>query len=179
MIRDLSRLTPPELLVLHAGITDELRRRRITRSSNNPVGDLAEHLCCRAFDWTLAPNSMRDADATDASKTRYQIKSRRLTTHNASRQLGAIRDLQAKGFDFLAGVLFDNDFRIQRGALIPHSVVAELARRVDRTNSWRFILRDAVWSKQGVRDITRQLQDAERQWADNVSSMDPNSLEKT
>ena len=48
---------------------------------------------------------MRDADATDAAQMRYQIKGRRLTTHNNSRLLGALRDLPAQGFDMLAAVL--------------------------------------------------------------------------
>jgi hypothetical protein len=43
-VERLKELTPPELLVMHAAISEELRRRNITRSSNNPVGDFAEHL---------------------------------------------------------------------------------------------------------------------------------------
>ena len=165
MTHDLTKLTPPELLVLHAGISEELRRRKITRSSNNPVGDLAEHLCCQAFGWKLTPNSMRDADATDAKGIRYQIKARRLTPHNPSRQLSAIRDLGGKGFDFLAGILFDSDYRVRRAALIPHATVSTLASRVDRTNSWRFLLRDSVWSTSGVTDVTSRLLIAEKKWA--------------
>ncbi len=49
---DLTRFTPPELLLLHSKVADELRDRRITRSSNNPTGDLAEYLFCKAFGWT-------------------------------------------------------------------------------------------------------------------------------
>jgi hypothetical protein len=92
---DLRNLTPPELLVMHAAVSEELRGRGVTRSSNNPVGDLAEHVFCRAFGWTQAPNSMRDAGATDDAQVQYQIKGRRLTSHKKSRQLGALRDLTA------------------------------------------------------------------------------------
>jgi hypothetical protein len=169
-VYDLGRLTPPELLALHAGISEELRRRGVTRSSNNPVGDFAEHLFCRAFGWTQAPNSMRDADATDCAGIRYQIKGRRLTTHNDSRQLGALRDLPLKGFDVLAAVLFKQDYRVMRAALIPHSVVNSLATRVERTNSWRFILRDAVWAIDSVKDVTAELRKAEEAWADRLIS---------
>jgi hypothetical protein len=95
-VRDLRDLTPPELLVMHAAVSEELRRRGVIRSSSNPVGDLAEHLFCRAFGWKQAPNSMRDAEATDAAEVRYQIKGRRLTPHNNSRQLGALRELPPK-----------------------------------------------------------------------------------
>lgn len=161
---DLKAPTPLELLALHARIGEELRRRGILRSSNNPVGDVAECIFCRAFGWKLAPKSMRDADATDTNKTRYQIKGRRLTSHNQSRQLGALRDLLQKGFDVLAVVLFREDYRVLRAALVPHACVLELATRVERTNSWRFIMRDSVWSISGVRDVTLDLQRAEQSW---------------
>jgi hypothetical protein len=165
-MRDLRKLTPPELLVMHAAVSEELRRRGVTRSSNNPVGDLAEHLFCRAFGWKQAPNSMRDADATDDAQVRYQIKGRRLTSYNKSRQLGALRDLPAQGFDVLAAVLFREDYRVLRAALIPHTRVIGLAKRVDRTNSWRFLLRDAVWSVADVSDVTENLQKTEAAWAE-------------
>jgi len=165
-MRELRDLTPPELLVMHAAVSEELRRRGVTRSSNNPVGDLAEHLFCHPFGWKLAPNSMRDADATDHAQVRYQIKGRRLTAHNNSRQLGALRDLPAQGFDALAAVLFQEDYRVLRAALIPHARVLDFAKRVERTNSWRFLLRDAVWSAADVRDATEDLRKAEAVSAD-------------
>jgi len=169
-MRDLTDLTPPELLVMHAALSEELRRRGVTRSSNNPVGDLAECLFCRAFKWKQARNSMRDADATDpATNMRYQIKGRRLTTHNKSRQLGALRDLPAQRFHFLAAVLFREDYQVFKAALIPHSRVMELAKPVQRTNSWRFILRDTVWSVPDVRDVTNDLQKAELEWSQVIS----------
>jgi hypothetical protein len=124
LVRDLRGLTPPELRVMHAAVSEELRRRGVIRSSNNPVGDLAEYLFCRLFGWKRAPNSMRDADATDAAEVRYQIKGRRLTPHNNSRQIGALRELLAQGFDVLAAVLFQEDYRILRAALTPHARVA-------------------------------------------------------
>jgi hypothetical protein len=107
---------------------------------------------------------MRDADATDLSGVRYQIKGRRLTIHNKSRQLGALRDLPAQRFDVLAAVLFQHDYRVLRAALIPHGRVVELAKRVERTNSWRFILRDTVWQVSDVLDVTEALHRAEMAW---------------
>jgi hypothetical protein len=74
--------------MMHAEVSEELRRRGVIRSSNNPIGDLAEHLFCRASGWKQAPSSKRDADATDAAEVRYLIKGRRLMPHNNSRQLG-------------------------------------------------------------------------------------------
>lgn len=169
---DLTVLNLRELLTLHAGIIDELRRKSVTRSSNNPLGDWAEHLFCRAFGWTQAPNSERDADAVDRDGLRYQIKSRRITAHNRSRQLGSLRNLPSKRFDVLAAVLFEQDYRVLRAALIPHHRVVELATRVERSNSWRFILRDSVWSLDDVRDVTAELKQAEANWSPGIGNGD-------
>jgi hypothetical protein len=152
-----SDLTVPELLALHAHIADELIARRITRSYNNPTGDLAEYLFCNAFGWNQVGKSNAHIDAVAADGTRYQIKGRRVTLQNKSRQLGVIRDLNGEHFDFLAGVLFKEDYTISRAAIIPCSVVLERAAFVERTNSHRFLLRDDVWNAPGVCDVTEEL----------------------
>lgn len=154
---DLAGLTPAALLALHARIGEELRVRGITRSANSPTGDLAEYLFCNAFGWTQAGSSKANLDATGPDGTRYQIKGRRVTAHNGSRQLSAIRDLDCKHFDELAGVLFREDYRVLRAALVPRSVVCDRATFVARTNSHKFFLRDDVWEAPGVRDVTEVL----------------------
>jgi hypothetical protein len=154
---DLSGLSPSALLALHAQVADELRSLGITRSSNNPTGDLAEYLFCKAFGWTQSGNSNPSIDAIDSSGNRYQVKGRRITRYNNSRQLSAIRDLAGAHFDFLAGVLFNEDDTVMRAALIPHSVALERASFVEYTNSHKFLLRDDVWAVAGVRDVTAEL----------------------
>lgn len=154
---DLSAMSPQTLLRLHAELADQLRSRGITRSSNKPIGDLAELLFCRAFGWTQAGKSNANLDATDVEGKRYQIKARRITRHNGSRQLSAIRDLDGLHFDVLAGVLFTEDYDILRAALIPRSVVEQRASFIKRTNSHRFLLRDDVWEAPGVADVTERL----------------------
>jgi hypothetical protein len=154
---NLSELSPPELLALHAKLGDELRSRGITRSANNPTGDLAEYLFCKAFGWTQAGNSHANVDAIGTDGTRYQIKGRRITGHNKSRQLSAIRDLVGEHFHFLAGVLFKEDYVVMRAALIPHAVAIERAKFVERTNSHRFLLHDDTWNVPGVLDVTAEL----------------------
>ena len=155
---NLSELTPMQLLAFHAKLTDELRDRGITRSSNNPTGDLAEYLFCKGFGWTQAGNSHANVDAVASDGKRYQIKGRRLTRHNKSRQLSAIRDLHGGHFDFLAGVLFNEDYSVFRAALIPHSVALDRCTFVELTNSHKFMLRDDVWNAEGVQDVTQELQ---------------------
>ncbi len=127
------------------------------RSANNPTGDLAEHLFCAAFGWTQAPNSERGFDATGPRGVRYQIKGRRVHRRNPSRQLSAIRDLAGGHFDVLAGVIFDDDYRVVRAALIPRGVVKERSTYVAHTNSHKFILRDDVWDVPSVQDVTAKV----------------------
>ena len=154
---DLSELTPPQLLALHAKLGDELRARGMTRSANNPTGDLAEYLFCKAFGWKQAGNSHANVDAVGSDGIRYQIKGRRITRYNNSRQLSAIRDLGGGHFDFLAGVLLNEDYTVMRAALIPHAVAIDRATFVKHTNSHRFLLQDDIWNAPGVRDVTAEL----------------------
>ena len=158
-MRDLVNYSLKDLLALHVGIMDQLRDRGIMRSANNPTGDLAEYLFCQAFGWQQASNSVKAFDATDGDGIRYQIKGRRLNRFNGSRQLSAIRDLD--GFDMLAAVLFDHDYRIFRAALIPSEVARTRAKFVEHTNSNRFMLTDSIWDAPEVTDVTDALRAVE------------------
>ena len=157
-----------DLLSLHAGIMDELRRRGVARSANNPTGELAEFLFCGAFSWQQADNSEKGFDARDGNGNRYQIKGRHLYRRNKSRQLSAIRGLE--GFDMLAAVLFDDQYRVARAALIPREVVHERAKFVRHTNSHRFMLTDDVWKDARVKDVTEDLKAAESRVEDNMGA---------
>ncbi len=154
---DVTQFSPKELLTLHATVAEELRVRGITRSSNNPTGDLAEYLFCKAFAWTQAGNSNRNIDATASDGKRYQIKGRRITRHNKSRQLSGIRDFQGHHFDFLAGVVFTENYEVLRAAIIPYTVVETRATFVTHTSSHKFMLHDDVWAADGVLDATADL----------------------
>ena len=148
-----------ELLALHAAVTEELRARNVLRSANNPTGDLAEYLFCSAFGWAQENNSAKAFDARGDDGTRYQIKGRRIHRRNGSRQLSAIR--HPDGFDILAAVLFDENYRIVRAALIPAAVVRGHSKFIEHTNSHKFLLRDAIWDATGVVDATEQLRTVE------------------
>lgn len=173
----LPEATAAQLLALFADVLGELRQRGIARSANNPVGDYAEHLVAKALGLELSSNSTAGYDATDAADgTRYQVKGRRLTGSNPSRQLSAIRNLPDRHFDYLAGVLFAADFSVARACLIPVDVVEREATYVAHTNSWRLMLRDGLWSQEGVRDITEAVRaaalDEARQEAEDCLPVD-------
>lgn len=155
-MNSLKQKSVKELLELEVDVLEELRERKVLRTANNPTGDVAEYIFCKAFGWHQEPNSNKSFDATDAQGTRYQIKGRRLHGRNKSRQMSAIRDLG--GFDFLAGVLFNKDYNVLRAALVPINIVKAHVTPDRHVNSYRFLLRDHIWGEPGVVDVTARLQ---------------------
>ncbi|MGQ0708995.1 MAG: hypothetical protein ACT4NV_04520 [Rhodoferax sp.] len=145
------------LLITYASILHILRTRGIIRSFNSPVADIAEWLVSKKLGLTLAPKSGKSFDATDSNGKRYQIKGRWLAGSNRSTQLSAIRDLDADPFDFLVGVVFDEDFRVDYAAIVPVAVVRSRSSFVARTNSHRFLFPRSLLSMAGVTDISDSL----------------------
>lgn len=158
----LARASLPELLRLHAEVMDELRRREVTRTLNNPAGDYAEFLFAMTFGWALEGNSAAGHDATDSEGLRYQIKSRHLTPHNKSRQLSFMRGLPDKKFDYLAAVLFDQAYRVHRAIILPHAPLEAMCRYSAHANAWVLRPEDSCWSVPGARDVTDELRKAEK-----------------
>ena len=158
---DLSGMHPKELLSLYARVLDELRRQGIIRSTNNPAADYAEHLVSRALRLEIAGKSNAGYDAIDSNNERYQIKGRRITSHNKSRQLSFIRGLEEgkRPFEYLAGVLFAEDFPIFRACVIPLDAVRLHSKHVPHVNGWRFVLHDKIWALPNVKDITDNLKE--------------------
>jgi hypothetical protein len=153
---DLSALTEIELLELHALVLSRLKEIGAVRSKNNPVADLAERLAAKLLGATLVAKSNRSYDlilSADGVDIRYEVKARRLTPDNGSRQLGALRGMDEKRFDYLAGILFDESFLPLKAAIAPWEVVKEHATYRPHVNAWVFLLRDSVWSLPGVRDL--------------------------
>ena len=120
------------LLKTYSETLKELRKRNLIRSANNPVADIAETLVALALKLELTRGSTAGHDAKDSHGVRYEIKGRRITKENKSRQLSFIRGLDEDHFDFLVGVLFDENFFIMKACIIPKSTVLKLAKYVKR-----------------------------------------------
>lgn len=151
--------TISELLSLHGAVLDELKSRGVVRSKNNPTGDYAEWLVSARLGLALETNSAKGFDATDSQGLRYQIKGRRVTPDNPSTQLGVIRNLDGRDFDFLVAVVFDRDWTVLRAAKIPHGVVGTLASFRPHVNGHVMHLRPTILDVQGVEDISAVLRD--------------------
>lgn len=163
---NIKKLTDRQLLELYCNLMEELRVRSIVRSANGPGADYAEGLVAKAFKLKLNAASTAGYDGITPQGDKVEVKCRRLTPHNKSRQLSAIRGLEKKHFDFVAGILFNHDFTVLRAALIPYRIVKSHSSYVQKTNSWKFLLRDSVWTLPGVEDITVRVKDAQ-QWEDS------------
>jgi hypothetical protein len=158
-MKDLNGLKNYELLRLYTDLLKELANRKIVRSTNNPVAGVAEYLVVNALGLKRAPQSNKGYNATDKQNRRYEIKSRRLTQHNPSRMLSAIRECELGHFDYLAGVLFNEDFTLYKACLLPHAIVLRNSVFRKHVNAHILELDDTLWSCEGVVDITDKLRD--------------------
>lgn len=118
MSNNFNKLSVHQLLVTFGVVLEELKARGVVKTRNNPVADYAERLVSEKLGLSVT-SSNAGFDAIDVKGVRYQIKSRRLSDVNKSRQLGVIRNLEKKGFDFLIGVIFDSEFAVLEAYKIP------------------------------------------------------------
>lgn len=120
-----AKMADEELLSLYADLMEALRNRALVRSSNNPVADYAERVAVEQMQLTRAAKEERGFDATDRGRKKYQVKGRRPTRHNQSRQLGVIRDLDEHLFDYLVAVIFGEHFEVLEIWKIPYAFVSK------------------------------------------------------
>ena len=153
----LNGYAPKELLCLFGSILDELQSRGIVRTSNNPISDYTEWLVSSRLKLKLAGNSEKGFDATDEKGVRHEIKARRVTPKNKSRQLSAIRDIEGEHFDFLIAVIYNKDFEVILALKIPRPVVVAKSSYVKSTNSFKLMADDRLKDEPGVEDIAHLL----------------------
>lgn len=146
-----------DLLRIHARVIDELRRREVVRSKNNPVGDYAEWLVASRLGMTLERKSKAGYDAVDAAGVRFEIKARRVTADNKSRQMSVIRNLDAGHFDHLIAVLFRADFAVLAAYRMPHAVIPEYATYRPHTNGHVLQMQGRLLQDERVVEITEKL----------------------
>lgn len=169
----LASLSNLELLSLHSKILTVLRSREVIRTKNNPVGDYAEWLVSKALGMTLLSNSSAGADAIDADGMKVQIKARRVTPDNPSRQLSALRNYEATDFDYLIAVIFDENYNILDSYKIPHEVIRDYARHSDHVNAHIINLKGAILTDPRIMSIKENLIVSNSVSVNEVSSQNP------
>ncbi|MCK5581755.1 MAG: hypothetical protein KAJ18_10850 [Candidatus Omnitrophica bacterium] len=128
MKNKLEKFSEFELLSLYALLIEELYERGLVRTTNNPVADYGEYVVAKKLKLELVRNSQKGYDAVDSKKKRYQIKARRHTERNKSTQLGVIRNIEKKPFDFLVAVMFSADFSIKEMWKMPIGIIKKYSR---------------------------------------------------
>jgi hypothetical protein len=147
-----------ELFSLFADVLDELNKRGVLKTQNNPVADYAEWLVAHSLGLKLERNSREGFDALGSDGVRYQIKGRRIHPDNPSRQLGVIRNLSRKEFDFLVAVIFGKDFSLQEAWKIPLEQVERYARFSKHQNGHILMAEGEVLKALGTISVLGQLQ---------------------
>ena len=154
-VEQLRTLSEVELLQIHSAVIDELRRRRVVKTKNNPIGDYTEWLVCNRLGLQVQENSRAAFDAVGPKGIRYQIKGRRSAANSV--QFSSIRNLEQREFDFVVAVVFNEDYSVRLAVKIPHDVVPTLARYQAHTNGHNLILTVDAVEQDGVEDICHLL----------------------
>ncbi|MDR2227348.1 MAG: hypothetical protein LBE52_15285 [Providencia sp.] len=153
----LPTLDNTELLSIHSDVLLELCTRNVLRTQNNPVGDYAEWLVSQAFGMKLLNNSYPGVDAIDADGQKVQIKARRITPNNLSKQLSALRNYDATEFDYLIAVIFDAHYNVIEAYQIPHTVIGDYAKFSKHTNAHLITLKGDILLDERVLDIKEKI----------------------
>ena len=153
---NLDDLEPVELLRLQANATAELKRREIVRTNNNPLGDYTEWLVANIMDLKLTSNSKAGYDAISNKGLKFQIKGRRITLENPSRQLSAIRNYVGKDFDWLIAVIFDEGFNVLNAYIMPHEVIGDYYPHRKHVNARVVVMSGAIIKDERTIDITER-----------------------
>lgn len=154
---NLAELTIQDLLGLQVDAIEELRARGVLRTSNSPVGDYTEWLVARALGLKLVANSKAGYDAISPEHVKFQIKGRRVTAKNPSRQLSAIRNLAGKDFDVLVAVIFDERYQVIEAVSVPHAAVGDYAVYREHVNAHILYVRGNLLTDSRVESLLKQL----------------------
>lgn len=152
-MKDFKKYSAIQLLQQQAAIIDELIKRGVVRTRNNPVADYGEYVVAQALNLDLQNNSHTGFDAADSKGVRFQIKARRITPERKSKQLGVIRNLKKKDFDYLIAVIFNHDFNVDSCYKIPIGIIAKYSRYSKHQNGHILILKGAILDDSLVESI--------------------------
>ena len=154
-MQELDDMSLLELLQTSGAIIDELIRRGVARTRNNPIGDYTEWLVCNRLGLERQENNQAAFDAINAQGIRYQIKGRQ-SEANAVR-FSTIRDLDQEGFDFVIAVVFNDDYSVRLAAMFSIDVVPRFAHYQQHVNGFTLTLTNNILEQDDVMDITQQL----------------------
>jgi hypothetical protein len=153
---DLSIMSTMQLLRLYSSILTELLTRRIIRSRNAPVGDLAEHVVAISYEGILASPSEKSWDVLTGDQRRLQVKSRLIAaTHRGTSFYSPFRSWD---FDACVFVLFDPfSYEVHKAVEVPVPVVKSYAREAAWVKGFRVSTRADLFRMPGAVDVTERV----------------------
>lgn len=174
---DLSQLSNVELMQLNQLTLDELERRYVIRTRNNPVSEYTEWLVAENMQMELAPPSTKGYDATTTDGRKIQIKSRKNNLKNKSLVLGIIRGYDLNQFDELIAVIYNPDFSIRYAISIPHELVRIYGFYNKHQNGYTLRISNLLLNDPRVTDLIEFFDpDIERSSGDTTVKPDSNTI---
>lgn len=113
-----------ELLALWAAIMRELRRRKIVRTANNPIGDIAEALVAAHFDGERKGFSHAGWDVSTPDGERLEVKGIRFAEVRTRSNLSPIPS--SSTYTAAIVVVFDENLRVTEALRVPRATVESL-----------------------------------------------------
>ncbi len=158
---DVEQMTVAELLGAYAAVLAELRRRRVVRSNNAPVGDYAEALVATALGGTLAGSvSEKSYDLIASTWGRVQVKARAVGEPPTRSDLQT-SPFRSWDFDHAALVMLRrSDYQVHSAFLIPIDVLRPLSAWRQYLNGSIVLMTSELLGQPGAVDVTAELQTA-------------------
>src|SRR4051812_4880969 len=130
-----------ELLEVWTESLEELRRRGVVRTYNNPIGDIAEAIVARHYGGVRGTFAQAAWDVAVGEEL-LQVKACRRAT--AGTRLGFSPVRHRDGYTALILVVFTADMRVEQAWRIPCDVVNDLAAFNSHVNGLKISLTAAV-----------------------------------
>ncbi len=174
---DLSQLSSVELMQLNQLTLDELEKRDVIRTRNNPISEYTEWLVAEKMQMELAPPSTKGYDAKTRDGRKIQIKSRKNNLKNKSLVLGIIRNYELNQFDELITLIYNHDFSIRYAISIPHELVKEYGFYNEHQNGYTLRISNLLLKDTRVADLIEFFEpNTERSNKENTVKSDSNII---
>jgi len=138
-----------DLLKQRAIIDAELRRRKILRSSNNPIADIAEELVAQHYNGRRAIATQAGWDVKTPAGEKLQVKAMR----NAGYQRTSLSAIRSQDYDAVVVVIFNEDFNLLSALYIPRAVIEANVAHNSHVNGRIVRLSKRFMSLPGIRQL--------------------------
>lgn len=126
--------------------------------SASPADRLALQLFCDAFGWTASAQASHGPDARDEDGQRYCVRGGKVNAFDTACRLSPIKGLANAPFEFLAAAMFDAHDHLLHAAILPASLIPEIAS-FDRAKNVHIVhFTDSICADARVRNVTGELQ---------------------